>query len=90
MPPKFIAATRMATRAGNKDAHPGRPDMPAPRRTHAEVEQARDEAAAIEAEAVVRQDKAIEKLAAIEDEQLRQDEEREQERRKDRTAGKKI
>ena len=31
MPPKFLATTaHMTTHAGNKDAHPGHPDMPAP------------------------------------------------------------
>ena len=58
--------------------------MPAPRRTHAEVEKAHKEAVAIEAEASARQDKAVEKVAAIEDEQCRQDEAREHERKKER------
>ena len=75
MPPKFLATTAcMTTCAGNKDAHPGHPDMPAPWRTHAEVEEAHKEAVAIEAEASAQQDKAVEKVAAIEDEQCQQDE----------------
>ena len=50
MPPKFIALTHMTTHPSNKDAHPGVPDMPTPRRTHEEVEAAHQEAAEKEAQ----------------------------------------
>jgi hypothetical protein len=85
MPRQFVPLTseRMSTRASNKDAHPGIPDMPAPRRTPAEVEEAREAAAAKVAEAADRQEKALEKLAALEDQQRREDQRLDREREKD-------
>lgn len=70
------------TRASNKTAHPGLPNMPAPRWTHAEVEEARQEAAAKEAETAARLDKAIDNVAAVEDKQCRKDQARDRECKK--------
>lgn len=75
MPHQFVPlmSERMSTRASNKDAHPGIPDMPAPHRTPAEVEEARQVAAAKVAEAADHQEKALDRLAAVEDQQRHKD-----------------
>ena len=75
MPHQFVPLTseRMSTCASNKDAHPGIPDMPAPHRTPAEVEEARQVAAAKVAEAADHQEKALDRLAAVEDQQRHKD-----------------
>ena len=78
MPPKFAALSNMTTRAKNKDAHPGVPDMPTPRRTHQEVEESREKAAAIEAAELKQREKAIDNVAAIEDKQRKEDKARQQ------------
>ena len=87
MPPKFIALTCMTTRPSNKDAHLGVPDMPTPRHTHEEVEAAHQEAAEKEAQELEQHEKAVAKVATIEDKQCLEDKERERARKKPQKFG---
>ena len=77
MPPKFAPLSRMTTREKNKSAHPGVIDLPGPRRTHAEIQEAREEAAQEKAEKEAELEerrRSVAKLADIEDRLRKEDE----------------
>ncbi|KAM6491820.1 hypothetical protein JOM56_012679 [Amanita muscaria] len=68
MPPKKLSlGSALTTRASNKNAHPGNIVKPKPRRTHAEMEQLRQNAAEEEREKANSQKAAAEALASMED-----------------------
>ena len=77
MPPKFAPLSRMTTREKNKTAHPGAIDLPSPRRTRTEMQEARQEAADEEAKKEAELEerrKRVAKLAGIEDRLRKEDE----------------
>ena len=77
MPPKFAPLSRMTTCEKNKLAHPGVIDLPSPRRTHAEIQEAQAEAAQEQAkkEAELEEHwRSVAKLADIEDRLCKEDE----------------
>jgi hypothetical protein len=82
MPPKQLLTLGppLKTRAGNKDKHPGIPDVTKPRRKPAEVEQSHQETAKRRQEKENIQRGMIEDIAELEDRLQEEDEERERQR----------
>ena len=77
MPPKFAPLSRMTTREKNKSAHPGVIDLPGPCHTHAEIQEAWEEAAQEKAKKEAKHEecrRSVTKLADIEDRLCKEDE----------------